>query len=80
MLPGRVDRSFESLGPELNGSLLFTNLIVPFDIPFSTSSFIYIMAVYAAESSRLYLQTLSIRDHLESYHRITSNEASMMWS
>ncbi|KAG4442045.1 hypothetical protein IFR05_002439 [Cadophora sp. M221] len=38
------------------------------------------MAVYAAESSRLYLQTLSIDDHLESYHRLASNDASMMWS
>ncbi|KAH7336268.1 GNAT domain-containing protein [Rhexocercosporidium sp. MPI-PUGE-AT-0058] len=38
------------------------------------------MVIYAAKSSRLFLETMSIDDHSESYHWLMSNEASMMWS
>ena len=41
---------------------------------------IEVMAVFAAESSRLGLQPLDIEEHLESYHWLMSNELSMRWS
>jgi hypothetical protein len=38
------------------------------------------MAKYAAESERLWLQLLSVEEHLDDYHLIVSNEKAMMWS
>ncbi|PVH76269.1 acyl-CoA N-acyltransferase [Cadophora sp. DSE1049] len=38
------------------------------------------MAVYAAESSRLWLQALNVEEHLQDYFEIMSSPGSMLWS
>ncbi|CAL3969495.1 unnamed protein product [Diplocarpon coronariae] len=38
------------------------------------------MAIYSAESSRLYLQKLDIEEHLQSYHELIKEPRAMMWS
>lgn len=38
------------------------------------------MAVYAAESERLWLQSLSVEEHLQDYFEIMSSPGSMLWS
>jgi hypothetical protein len=38
------------------------------------------MSIYAAESERLWLQSLNIDEHLDDYFEIMSNPKSMEWS
>lgn len=38
------------------------------------------MSIYAAESKRLWLESLTVEKHLDDYHEILSQPAAMMWS
>lgn len=38
------------------------------------------MSAYAAESKRLWLQSLSVDEHLNDYHEIMTDPQSMFWS